>query len=150
QLFLETEFGATIPSNIEKVAVLPRDIKIRVDDLAIAKVPLDHQKAIADLKKEANASSKAKLVLVSPVFKISSDEMNDDSSCIEYRNLLQNGPEVPLFAKVFLKDKDGTAKRSVKALHETKVLWDVTMDSDGDFGAELDSRSVHSFAKDFI
>jgi hypothetical protein len=150
QLFLETEFGVTIQSNIGKVEVLPKDLKIRVDDLPVAKVPADQQKAIADFKKEASASSKAKLVLVSPVFKVSSAEMNDDSSCIEYKNFEGNGPDVPLFAKVFLKGKDGSAKRSVKALHETKVLWDVTMDSDRDFTAELDSRSVHSFAKDFI
>lgn len=150
QLFLDTMFGVTIPSNIENVSVLPKDIKIRVDDLPAANVPAEQKKTIADLKKETAASSKAKLILVSPVFKITSDEMNDDSSEIEYHGYVHEGPDVPLFAKVFLKGKDGSPKRSVKALFDSKLLWDVTLDTDGDFGSELDDRAVHSVAKDFI
>lgn len=133
-------------SNEERIAVELDHVDIRVDPVSGTLAP-----PVQALKDDLSANGDdGRILLASPVFKLTSAEMNNRASFLKYRDHMHDGLEVPLLARVWLTGKDGTAKRSVKALHGSKCLWDFKYDDDGEYEAELTGRSVHAEAKTFM
>jgi hypothetical protein len=149
QLFMETTQGK-VESNKQRLSVLPHEVTIRVDDLPIANIDPKHLKAIQGLKKDFADGRPGLLVHKSSLFKVEDEEMNDRTSFDQYKKAFGRGIPVPLFARVRVLGKDGTGKRSPKALHGAKLLWDLTLADDAKYGTQLDDRGVHPTAKKFL
>jgi hypothetical protein len=148
QLFMETTNGK-VESNKQRLSVLPHEIHVRVDDLPAAKIDAKHLKSIQKLKKDLHEGRPGKLVHESPIFKTSVAEMNNSASFDTYKAAMGRGIPVPLFARVRVLGKDGTGKRSPKALHQSKLLWEVSHADDKAFERAMDDRGVHPTAKKF-
>lgn len=66
-----------------------------------------------------------KIFLVSNLFKTSSGEMNGNIAFTEYKNLWGDGPNIPIFAKIWIRDSKDKEVEAPKALGKVKFLWDV-------------------------
>ncbi|HEX3475131.1 MAG TPA: hypothetical protein VHT91_08820 [Kofleriaceae bacterium] len=153
KLVLETKGGARkLSSETKEVQIVLHSITIHVDGApTVASVSAQLEPVIKALKSDLESNGgKAKIVLDSPVFKVSSSEMDDDSSFKRYQALWADGAKVPVFARVFVKAKDGSNKRSPHALNATKILWDVALDNDAAFDASLDANGIGGSEKQFI
>jgi len=85
----------------------------------------------------------AELRLVSNVFKTSSAEMNDNSLFTQYQGLWGDGPSIPVFAAIKVKDSAGNGTLAPKALAQLPIAWewlDVAEDTSG----------LHAKAKTFL
>jgi hypothetical protein len=67
---------------------------------------------------------KAEVRLASNLFKTAPVEMEDDTDFHQYRAAWGNGPDVPVFARVWLKDSAGRRVDAPKALGRVRFLWD--------------------------
>jgi hypothetical protein len=67
---------------------------------------------------------KAEVRLVSNLFKTSSPEMEKDVDFRQYQATWGNGPDLPIFARVWLKDSAGRRVDAPKALGRVRFLWD--------------------------
>ncbi len=66
----------------------------------------------------------SKLFLTSNIFKNSNGQMHDQSDFNAYKDLWGEGPQVPIFAKVWVRDSADQAVEAPKALGKAKFLWD--------------------------
>jgi hypothetical protein len=66
----------------------------------------------------------ARIYLVSNLFKTSAGEMFDNTLYTEYETLWGDGPEIPVYAKIWVRDSGGAKVVAPKALGGTKFLWD--------------------------
>ncbi|MEM1125514.1 MAG: hypothetical protein AAGI71_02600 [Bacteroidota bacterium] len=152
QFKLYEQDGDIRDSNTEEVAVLPAEIEIFVEDPGMGKVMVDEQVAIQAVRDElATGSTSARVRYDTPVFKVRSAEMNDDSSYTTYKAAVGDGHRIAFFARIWLKGKDGSKKRGPAATAHSQVLWDVGLDTLPDFKASLGApRNVHAKGKTFI
>ncbi|MBZ4416392.1 hypothetical protein [Myxococcus sp. RHSTA-1-4] len=67
---------------------------------------------------------KAEVRLVSNVFKTDTHEMNDDTDFRHHRAAWGNGPDIPIFARAWLKDSQGRRVDAPRALGRVRFLWD--------------------------
>jgi hypothetical protein len=145
KIVLESKGGAVkIDSNLVDVAVTLKDLDIRVEDPDDS-TDARFKGALDNLKKELAANSgTGRIVLDTPVFLRKSDfsDLDDDSSYQDYKKEFGDALVVPLLARVWLKGKDGTKKRSVHALQGVRVLWDVWLDDDGSWNKALVDRGI--------
>jgi hypothetical protein len=152
---LTSKSGKTSKSSPGKLAIEVKDIKIVVDD----KGPLDvadQWKAtvgalIAELKKSGMPGDcEGRVIMDSPLFKISDGEMDSRASFAEYKTALGPGPAMPLLALITLKSKSGEGKRSAPVLIGTRLLWDFKLESPADLDGSLAGRGMHPAAKTFV
>ncbi len=150
-MILTTLSGTSCESNKEKVSVFSEAIEIFVDDKGPASMDDFSRQIITELKGDLTKNKgKGNVVLPSAIFKVSSSEMNDDSSFQTYKNMWGWGPSVPFYARIWLKGKDGKRKRGAKAIARTKVLWDVALETDAAYEATLKARKLDKPALSFI
>lgn len=81
--------------------------------------------------------------LISNIFKRSSDEMNDNTAFTQYSTAWGDGPNIPIFAKVWLKNSLGTNVVAGAGLGGVKFLWDWE-------DVAEDTSTLHAKAKAFI
>jgi hypothetical protein len=67
---------------------------------------------------------KAEVRLVCNVFKTNTQEMEDDTDFRHHRAAWGNGPDIPIFARAWLKDSQGRRVDAPKALGRVRFLWD--------------------------
>lgn len=70
------------------------------------------------------AGAAKELKLVSNVFSTGNASMFDDTCYTEYETLWKDGPNVPVFAKVWIKNTAGKKVEAPLALGRVKFLWD--------------------------
>jgi hypothetical protein len=70
------------------------------------------------------ASATKKVQLLSNIYKTSGGEMNDNTAFTEYESAWGDGPNVPVFAMVWIKNVKGEKVEAPKALGKVKFLWD--------------------------
>src|SRR5438132_17635 len=75
------------------------------------------------------ASKPRKIFLVSNIFKTTTTDMNDNTGYTEYSSAWDEGPRIPLTAKIRLLGSDGSEVKlengpGAKALGKAKFLWD--------------------------
>lgn len=78
-----------------------------------------------ELKKDFSdpeAGGLAKIYLNSDIFNVNG--MDNNTLFDEYKNIWEKGPQIPLFAKVYIRNSAGTKVIAPKALGKTKFLWD--------------------------
>jgi hypothetical protein len=154
-LVLESTSGRVSESAPKKIAV-----ELDSVDLIVQRSPgtqFSHELAAAldelidELQRNGMPGQKShgKLMLDTPVFMVNSGDTDDDTSFRAYQSAT-DGCNVPLFARLWLKGKDGTPKPSSSATTGTRVLWRVQIPDAGQEGALLDERGVHAEAKAFI
>ena len=86
---------------------------------------LDKRKPFQDLKAlVGDPTGGGKIFLISNLFKTADGEMLDNSLFTLYETDWGDGPEIAVFAKVWVRDSNGAAVLAPKALGETKFLWD--------------------------
>ena len=66
----------------------------------------------------------ARINLLSNIFKVTSPEMNNDKFFNSYKTNWEDGPDIPVFAKIWIRDSGGNKVVAPKALGNTKFLWD--------------------------
>ncbi|MFP2957894.1 hypothetical protein ACLEPN_08695 [Myxococcus sp. 1LA] len=76
------------------------------------------------MKRLPAPGEKAELRLVGNVFKTKPSEMADDTDSQLHRKHWGGGPELPLFARAWLKDSRGNRVDAPKALGRVRFLWD--------------------------
>jgi hypothetical protein len=101
---------AAIELELGDRAVLARDLDRAVYDALGGSLP--------------TAGQAKKLPLVSNVFKAANAEMNDNTLFREYQTLWGNGPRVPVFAAVKVKDSGGAAVLAPRALAGLPLAWE--------------------------
>jgi hypothetical protein len=83
-------------------------------------------------------------------FKINVGEMTNSASYTVYADRLKKGVPIPLFVKLWLKAKDGSKKRSPKAVAGTRILWDTLPEDEAGLDANFTDRGVNDSAKRFM
>jgi hypothetical protein len=151
---LESKSGKVSESEKLKVAVELHSVELTAQITIDYLAPPKEESSVRALIKELTdngmpGSSHGKLIIDSALFKTASSEMNDGSSYSAYA-AFGDGYELPLFARLFIKGKDGTRKISTRATTGTRVLWRVQTPSAGDYDALLGSQGVHAAAKTFM
>jgi hypothetical protein len=84
-----------------------------------------------------------KLMLLSNLYKTANGEMNDNTAFTEHQTLWNNGPTVPIFVLLKLKDSKDAAVEAPKALGKVKFLWDYE-------DVAEDTSAHHAAAKTFL
>ncbi|WP_164016228.1 hypothetical protein [Pyxidicoccus trucidator] len=79
---------------------------------------------------------KAEVRLVGNLFKAKPEEMADETDFLQLRATWGNGPDIPIFARAWLKDSAGRRVDAPKALGRVRFLWD--------WEDEAEDLSVHS------
>ncbi len=64
-----------------------------------------------------------KVVLLSNIFSTGADKA-DNTLYNEYQALWDNGPNIPIFANIYVKASDDTKKDNPKAIGKVRLLWD--------------------------
>ena len=72
----------------------------------------------------ASPTADGKIYLISNLFKIADGDMLHNEMFDEYKTLWEDGPEIAVFAKVWVRNSSNVAVLAPKALGETKFLWD--------------------------
>ena len=87
---------------------------------------LPFQELIAKWTKPTDGTdgAPARIYLHSNIFKTVSSQMNDDTFFNSYKTMWDNGPEIPVFAKIWIRDSAGNKVVAPKALGNTRFLWD--------------------------
>ena len=83
-----------------------------------------HRELATVLGKLPAPGEKAEVRLVSNLFKTHSLEMERDVDFRQYQATWGNGPDLPIFARVWLKDSTGRRVDAPKALGRVRFLWD--------------------------
>ena len=94
-----------------------------------------------------------RVIIESPLFKTNdllSGDMYSNASFVSYQAKFGMGSTLPFLAKIQLKGKDGTGKRSAPALIGTRLLWDFKLERSADLEAALAARGVRAQAKSFM
>lgn len=88
-----------------------------------------------------------KIFLESNIFKNSNGQMHNNTDFTAYSDLWGDGPNVPVFAKLWISDSGDNAVEAPKALGKVKFLWDAedVLEKDGSvYGGH------HAKAKSFL
>ena len=72
----------------------------------------------------APGGTQLKLPLISNLFKTASAQMYDNSGFTRYKDAWENGPQVPIFAKVWIRNSSDQKVEAPKALGNVRFLWD--------------------------
>jgi hypothetical protein len=152
---LVSKSGKKSKSTVGKIQLEVKEVKIAVDDTGPLDVADPWKSAVDDLITELTNSGmpgdcKGRIVVDSPLFKITNNEMNDDSSFATYQTLAGPGPTIPLLAQIKLKSKTGDGKQWPAALIGTRLLWDFKLEASGDLDGSLAGRGMHDAAKTFV
>ncbi|HEV3031578.1 MAG TPA: hypothetical protein VG319_08025 [Polyangia bacterium] len=152
---LVSKSGKKSTSKAGQLRLEVQEVKIVVDASGTLTVDDPFKPAVDGLIDELKKSGmpgdcEGRLIIDSPVFKISNGEMDDASSFTQYLAAYGSGPGVPMLATIKLKAKDGTGKRSPAALVGTRLLWDLKLPTSGDLDGALDARGMHPAAKTFV
>ncbi|NMO21859.1 hypothetical protein HPC49_34535 [Pyxidicoccus fallax] len=67
---------------------------------------------------------RAEVRLVGNVFKTDAKQMEDDADFQNHRREWGNGPDIPIFARAWLKDSQGRRVDAPRALGRVRFLWD--------------------------
>jgi hypothetical protein len=125
--------------------VLVAKIDLELGDKETLK--FDGDRAVLKAIKDAGglpAEDKTREVrLSSDIFQTGSAEMWDTSSFDKYKDAWANGPEIPIYAKVWIKDSTGNKVEAPKAIGNTKFLWDFE-------DVPEDTSRHHAKAKTFL
>ncbi len=112
---------------------------------------LGNQEMVARLKEElAKSPDRGTVHLPGSFFKNGVEEMATSASFTVYGDRLKSGLGVPLFVRLWVKSKDGSPKRSPKAVTGTRILWDTVPDDKTGLESNLSERGVHPEAKSFM
>ncbi|MCY1014393.1 hypothetical protein [Pyxidicoccus sp. MSG2] len=103
--------------------VLVDGMDLELGDSRVLSWQRDREVAAA-LGKLPAPGEKAEVRLVSNLFKTDSVEMEKDIDFRQYRATWGNGPDIPIFARVWLKDSAGRRVEAPKALGRVRFLWD--------------------------
>jgi hypothetical protein len=90
----------------------------------VKRKPFQDLKAAAADPTTGTDDAPAKIFLVSNLFKRSDDDMTLNNLFTLYKTAWEDGPELAVFAKVWVRDSSGAAVLAPKALGNTKFLWD--------------------------
>ena len=103
-------------------------------------IDADKRKPFKDVKAlVGDPKSDAKIFLVSNLFKTADGDMTGNNLFTEYETLWDDGPEIAVVAKVWVRNSAGNKVLAPKALGETKFLWDWESKS---------VKSANAFVKD--
>lgn len=152
---LVSKSGKKSKSAVGKIQLEVKEVKISVDDTGPLDVADPWKSSVDALITELTSSGmpgdcKGRIVVDSPLFKITNGEMNDDSSFATYQTLAGPGPTIPLLAQIKLKSKTGDGKQWPAALIGTRLLWDFKLESSGDLDGSLSGRGMHDAGKTFV
>lgn len=81
-------------------------------------------KQIKDAGGVPKEGDKQKVKLVSDLYKTASSQMSDNTLYTQYETLWADGPNIPIYAKVKLRDAAGREVEAPKAIGKVKFLWD--------------------------
>jgi len=84
----------------------------------------------ADVRTHPLTDALIKVFLASPIFKRSADQMFDNTFYTKYKKAWEDGAQLPLFAKVFVRDSADAPVVAPKALGTAKFLWDAELVSE--------------------
>jgi hypothetical protein len=136
-------------------SILVADIELELGDKTVLKDDKDkkiwdiYKKTLTSYPKLHPDSKNAKIYLVSNIFTTSKGgggglkEMYDQASYDQYKAKWGDGPIVPIFAKIYIKNSKGKKIEAPLALGRVKFMWD------WEDVTEVISRH-HKFAKDFL
>ncbi|WNZ65250.1 hypothetical protein QEG98_17435 [Myxococcus sp. MxC21-1] len=103
--------------------VLVAGVDLELGEPRVLSRPRDRE-LTQSLKRLPAPGEKAEIRLVGNVFKTKPSEMSDDTDHQLHRKHWGNGPELPLFARAWLKDSRGNRVDAPKALGRVRFLWD--------------------------
>jgi hypothetical protein len=152
---LTSKSGKLSKSSPGKFGIEVKNIKIVVDDKGPLDVADQWKVTVGALVEELKKSGMpgdcdGRVIVDSPLFKITDGEMNDGASFLAYKTALGPGPAIPLLALITLKSKSGEGKRSAPVLIGTRLLWDFKLESSADLDGSLAGRGMHPAAKTFV
>jgi hypothetical protein len=101
--------------------VLVAELELSLGDAETVKEP--HRSIVKKLTLPAEGKT-TEVPLKSNIFQTGSAEMWDNSSYDTYKTAWDTGTQIPVYAKVWIKDSGGKKVESPKALGNTKFLWD--------------------------
>jgi hypothetical protein len=73
---------------------------------------------------DGTAGTPARIHLLSNLYKTSLAQMDNNTFFDSYKTMWEEGPEIPVFAKIWVRDSGGAKVVAPKALGNTKFLWD--------------------------
>lgn len=91
----------------------------------------------------------ADLRLVSNIFKASNAEMSDNTLFTQYQALWGEGPQIPVFAAIKVKDSGGNAVLAPKALAGLPIAWDWVDAPEDTSGLPAKAKTFVDHALDF-
>lgn len=103
--------------------VLVDGIELELGDSRVLSRQRDRDVATA-LGRLPSEAERAEIRLVSNLFKTRSAEMGDDTDFQQYRRAWGMGPDVPIFARAWLKDSRNRRVDAPRALGKVRFLWD--------------------------
>ncbi len=121
-LAADEEVSALSPVAWCDFQVLVKEISLELGDKKAVKGALDQ--ALYDTLTFPAGGSTEKVQLISNLYKTDGVEMNDNTQFTEYKTLWGDGPQIPVFAKLWVQDSAGAKKEAPKALGKVKTLWD--------------------------
>jgi hypothetical protein len=101
----------------------------------------------------ASGAAARQIFAISNIFKLSSAEMNDNTGFTEYQTVWDDGPRIPVIAKIRLLASDDSEVKledgpGAKALGKVKFLWDWE-DTDPN-GTQADAHQSQAAPKAFL
>jgi hypothetical protein len=123
KLTLRGQGWAECPEAWTYFHVLVDGLELELGDPRVLAKPRDREVATA-LGRLPAPGEKAEVRLVSNLFKTLSTEMEDDTDFQQLRATWGNGPDIPIFARAWLKDSAGRRVDAPKALGRVRFLWD--------------------------
>ena len=109
---------------IEKLELEWGDLEAIPDTDAKKRQPFKDLKAAAAKPTDGTDGTPSRIYLISNLYKRSEGEMFNNTLYDEYKNLWEDGPQIPVYAKIWVRDSGGTKVVAPKALGGTKFLWD--------------------------
>ncbi|MFP2932486.1 hypothetical protein ACLESO_46530 [Pyxidicoccus sp. 3LG] len=103
--------------------VLVDGIELELGDPRVLKRK-QHRELATEMGRLPASGEKAEVRLVSNLFKTDPKELEEDVDFHQYRAAWGNGPELPLFARAWVKDSGGRRVDAPKALGRVRFLWD--------------------------
>ncbi|MFP2911381.1 hypothetical protein ACLESD_41420 [Pyxidicoccus sp. 3LFB2] len=123
KLTLEGSGWAECPVAWTYFHVLVEGVELELGDPRVLSKQRDREVATA-LGRLPALGEKAEVRLVGNLFKKVSTEMEDETDFLQLRATWGNGPDIPIFARAWLKDSTGRRVDAPKALGRVRFLWD--------------------------
>jgi len=103
--------------------VLVDGLELELGDARVLSKQRDRELTAA-LGRLPASGEKAEVRLVGNLFKTRPEDMEDDTDFRQLRATWGNGPDIPIFARAWLKDSAGRRVDAPKALGRVRFLWD--------------------------